>query len=236
MNAGGQNEALAAARKLFAGPCDFIWGTGTIDSLPQQTLPEVAFVGRSNAGKSSLINALTGRKTLARVSRTPGRTREINFFKLGGRLMLVDLPGYGYAKVSRSQQEDWWVLVEGYLTHRVPLRGVIHLVDARHPPTDRDQGLQDFLVAVGAPSVVVLTKADKVPRGQRRAVPAAAVRLLGLARPEMGLFFSAETGEGAPELWRAVDALLAAPPGRLRDRAGAPFPAPGVAPERPESD
>ena len=209
---------------------------GRLDQFPHGERPEVAFAGRSNVGKSSLINRLLGRRGLARTSSTPGRTRTINFYLVNEAVLFADLPGYGYAKVSRSLQEDWWALVEGYLPHRVPLRGVIHLVDARHPPTDRDQGLQDFLVAAGAPSVVVLTKADKVPRGQRRAVQAAAVRLLGLARAEMGLFFSAETGEGAPELWRAVDALLATPPGRLRDRAGAPFPAPGVAPERPESD
>ena len=209
---------------------------GRLDQFPHGERPEVAFAGRSNVGKSSLINRLLGRRGLARTSSTPGRTRTINFYLLNETVLFADLPGYGYAKVSRSLQEDWWALVEGYLTHRAPLRGVVHLVDARHPPTDRDQGLQDFLVAVGAPSVVVLTKADKVPRGQRRAVQSAAVRLLGLARPEMGLFFSAETGEGAPELWRAVDALLAAPPGRMRDRAGAPFPGPGVAPVRPESD
>ena len=209
---------------------------GRLDQFPRGERPEVAFAGRSNVGKSSLINRLLGRRGLARTSSTPGRTRTINFYLVNEAVLFADLPGYGYAKVSRSLQEDWWVLVEGYLTHRVPLRGVVHLVDARHPPTDRDQGLQDFLVAVGAPSVVVLTKADKVPRGQRRAAQAAAARLLGLARPEMGLFFSAETGEGAPELWRAVDALLAAPPGRLRDRAGEPFQGPGVAPERPESD
>ena len=209
---------------------------GRLDQFPRGERPEVAFAGRSNVGKSSLINRLLGRRGLARTSSTPGRTRTINFYLVNEAVLFADLPGYGYANVSRSLQEDWWVLVEGYLRHRVPLRGVVHLVDARHPPTDRDQGLQDFLVAVGAPSVVVLTKADKVPRGQRRAVQAAAARLLGLARPEMGLFFSAETGEGAPELWRAVDALLAAPPGRLRDRAGAPFPGPGVATDRPESD
>ena len=102
---GGANAEFA--RKLFAGPCDFFWGTGDIDSLPPQSLPEVAFVGRSNAGKSSLINALTNRKSLARVSKTPGRTREINFFNLGGRLMLVDLPGYGYAKASKTLAMEW---------------------------------------------------------------------------------------------------------------------------------
>ena len=215
---------------------EIVESAGRVDQFPSGERPEVAFAGRSNVGKSSLINRLLGRRGLARTSSTPGRTRTINFYLVNQTVLFADLPGYGYAKVSRSLQEDWWVLVEGYLRHRASLRGVVHLVDARHPPTDRDQGLQDFLMTVGAPSVVVLTKADKVARGQRRAVQAAAARLLGLARPEEGLFFSAETGEGVPELWRAVDALLAAPLGRLRGRAGAPFPGPGVAPGRPESD
>ena len=106
------------ARKLFAGPCDFIWGASNINNLPPQSLREVAFVGRSNVGKSSLINALTGRKTVARVSQTPGRTRELNFFNLGGKLMLVDLPGYGYAKASRSLAQDWQTLAFAYMSGR----------------------------------------------------------------------------------------------------------------------
>src|ERR1700689_4520267 len=103
------------ARKLFAGPCDFKWGASRIDNLPPQGLREVAFVGRSNVGKSSLINALTGRKTVARVSQTPGRTRQINFFNLGGRLMLVDLPGYGFAKRSKTEAEQWQEMIFAYL-------------------------------------------------------------------------------------------------------------------------
>ena len=215
---------------------EIVESAGRVDQFPRGEQPEVAFAGRSNVGKSSLINRLLGRRGLARTSSTPGRTRTINFYLVNQAALFADLPGYGYAKVSRSLQEDWWVLVEGYLRDRAPLRGVVHLVDARHPPTDRDQGLQDFLMSVGMPSVVVLTKADKVPRGQRRAVQTAAARLLGLARPEEGLIFSAETGEGVPELWRAVDALLAAAPGRLRDRTGAPLPGSGGSLERPESD
>ncbi|MBU6299594.1 MAG: ribosome biogenesis GTP-binding protein YihA/YsxC, partial [Alphaproteobacteria bacterium] len=128
--------ALLAARKLFAGPCEFVWGTGSIDSLPPQGLPEVAFVGRSNAGKSSLVNALTGRKTLARVSQTPGRTREINFFKLGERLMLVDLPGYGYAKASKSLAAEWQRLIFAYLRGRANLRRVVLLMDGRRGVMD----------------------------------------------------------------------------------------------------
>src|SRR5690348_9423408 len=110
------------ARKLFAGPCDFVWGASRIDNLPPADLPEVAFVGRSNVGKSSLINALTNRKGLARVSHTPGRTREINFFRLGERVMLVDLPGYGYAKASRTLSQSWQELIFAYLHSRPSLR------------------------------------------------------------------------------------------------------------------
>src|SRR6185312_2452457 len=110
-------DAVAAetARKLFAGTCDFIWGAASPDDLPPAELPEVAFVGRSNAGKSSLINALTGRKTLARVSHTPGRTRQINFFDLNKRIVLADLPGYGYAKASKSLADEWQSLIFAYL-------------------------------------------------------------------------------------------------------------------------
>src|SRR3954462_8181830 len=120
------------ARKLFAGPCDFIWGTGKADSLPPQTLPEVAFVGRSNVGKSSLINALTGRKSLARTSVTPGRTQEINFFDLSGRLMMSDLPGYGFAQAPKDKVELWTDFIKLYLKGRTTLRRAFVLIDARH--------------------------------------------------------------------------------------------------------
>ena len=121
----GMTEEAAdaeAARKLFAGACDFIWGASSVDNLPPETLPEIAFVGRSNAGKSSLLNALTSRKTLARVSHTPGRTRQINFFNLGGKLVLADLPGYGYAKASKSLADEWQHLIFAYLRGRANLR------------------------------------------------------------------------------------------------------------------
>ena len=115
-------EADEAARKLFAGPCDFIWGATSPDNLPPETLNEVAFVGRSNAGKSSLVNALTGRKSLARVSQTPGATRQINFFNLGGHMMLVDLPGYGFAKRSKTEAQAWQEMIFSYLRGRARLR------------------------------------------------------------------------------------------------------------------
>src|SRR6201996_4700025 len=128
------------ARKLFAGPCDFIWGAASVDNLPPATLPEVAFVGRSNAGKSSLLNALTGRKTLARVSNTPGRTRQINFFNLGGKLVLADLPGYGYARASKSLADEWQNLIFAYLRGRANLCRVAVLIDARRGAMDTGSG------------------------------------------------------------------------------------------------
>jgi len=155
-------EKLAAARKLFAGACDFVWGTGDINSLPPQSLPEIAFVGRSNAGKSSLINALTNRKTLARVSHTPGRTREINFFKLGNRLMLADLPGYGYAKASKTMTAEWQKLIFSYLRGRASLRRVSLLIDARRGVLDLDKEVMCLLDEAAVSFGVVLTKIDKL--------------------------------------------------------------------------
>src|ERR1700744_3678689 len=125
------DREIEAARILFAGPCDFVWGAQGAGNLPPEGLPEVAFAGRSNAGKSSLINALTGRKTLARVSQTPGATRQINFFNLAGKLMLVALPGYGFAKVSKTEAAEWQALIFSYLRGRARLRRVMLLVDAR---------------------------------------------------------------------------------------------------------
>ena len=161
----GADEAadrLARARKLFAGSCEFVWGTGDIDSLPPQGLPEIAFVGRSNAGKSSLINALTNRKALARVSHTPGRTREINFFKLGDRLMLADLPGYGYAKASRAMAAEWRKLIFAYLRGRASLRRVSLLIDARRGVLDVDRTVMNLLDEAAVSFGLVLTKIDKL--------------------------------------------------------------------------
>jgi len=158
-----------------------------------------------------MINRLLSRRNLAHTSSTPGRTRTINFYTVNEQCLFVDLPGYGYAKVSRALKDAWWDLVEGYLTEQPQLRGVIHIVDARHLPTPLDRELQTFLRAVGLASLVVLTKADKVPRGERPAVRAAAARALDLPTPDAALFFSAETGEGVPELWRAIEERLRAP-------------------------
>src|ERR1700710_341500 len=130
------SDEVEAARKLFAGPCAFIWGATSADALPPEKLAEVAFVGRSNAGKSSLVNALTGRKSLARVSQTPGATRQINFFNLGEKLMLVDLPGYGFAKRSKTEAAAWQEMIFSYLRGRARLRRVALLIQGRRGPRD----------------------------------------------------------------------------------------------------
>jgi GTP-binding protein len=155
---------VEAARKLFAGSCEFVWGTGNIETLPPPTLNEAAFVGRSNAGKSSLINALTNRKALARVSHTPGRTREINFFDLAGRLMLADLPGYGYARASKSLSAEWQRLIFAYLRGRPNLRRVMLLIDSRRGLMETDRAAMDLLDEAAVSYAVVLTKIDELKR------------------------------------------------------------------------
>jgi len=165
---------VAAARKLFAGACDFVWGTADINSLPPQGLPEIAFVGRSNVGKSSLINALTNRKTLARVSHTPGRTQQINFFNLADRLMLTDLPGYGYAKASKTMAAEWQKLIFAYLRGRSTLRRVSLLIDSRRGVMDLDEQVMKLLDEAAVSYGVVLTKIDELKPAQATAAVAAA--------------------------------------------------------------
>lgn len=163
-----------AARKLFAGPCDFIWGATSAEQLPPEQLNEVAFVGRSNAGKSSLVNALTGRKSLARVSQTPGATRQINFFNLAGRLMLVDLPGYGFAKRSKTESDAWQEMIFSYLRRRARLRRVMLLLDARRGAMDSDLQVMGLLDQTAVSYALVLTKVDELKASDRtRALEAA---------------------------------------------------------------
>jgi GTP-binding protein len=151
-----------SANHLFAQPCTFVMGCAALEALPPATLPEIAFAGRSNVGKSSLVNALTGRSTLAKASNTPGRTRQLNFFLLAERLMLVDLPGYGYAQAPRKEVRQWTHLVKDYLTGRPNLMRVLLLIDARHGLKDVDEGIMDLLDTAAVTYQIVLTKADKV--------------------------------------------------------------------------
>lgn len=146
---------------MFKGSCEFVRGVARIGDLPSETLPEIAFVGRSNVGKSSLINALLNRKDLARTSNTPGRTQQLNFFNLSDKIMIVDLPGYGYAKASKKDIKKWNQLIESYLQIRVSLRRVFILVDSRHGLKDSDREMMSLLDEAAVPYQVVLTKIDK---------------------------------------------------------------------------
>lgn len=153
---------VAAARKLFAQNCEFVQGAARPEQVPSPTGDEVAFAGRSNVGKSSLVNALVGQKALARSSTTPGRTRQINFFDLGGRLVLVDLPGYGYARAPKSDIAAWTNLVRYYLRLRPNLRRVCLLIDARHGPKETDFEVMSLLDEAAVSYLIVLTKIDKL--------------------------------------------------------------------------
>src|SRR5215469_14546753 len=180
-------EELEAARRLFAGPCEFVAGAALLDSLLPISLPEIAFAGRSNVGKSSLVNALTGRKALARTSSSPGHTRQINFFDLGARLFLVDLPGYGFAQVSRSMKETWQDLASAYLRGRPTLKRVCLLIDSRHGVEEADRETMKNLDAAAVSYQLVLTKTDQLKEAEvARAIAAAEMvaRKHGAAHPK----------------------------------------------------
>src|SRR5271168_3332823 len=162
MSADFTGKALEDARRLFAGECEFVAGAATPDSLPFSRLPEVAFAGRSNVGKSSLINALTGRAGLARVSQTPGRTQELIFFDLDGKARLVDMPGYGYAAVAKAKSAAWGELARDYLRGRPSLLRVFLLVDGRHGLKESDHATMRALDSAAVSYAVVLTKGDEV--------------------------------------------------------------------------
>jgi GTP-binding protein len=189
---------------------DFLGGMATATGWrPDAGLPEVAFAGRSNVGKSSLLNALVRRRAFARVSKTPGRTREINFFRVNNEFVLADLPGYGYAKVSKTLRAEWKPLIEGYLRRSPTLRGVVQLLDVRREPTEDDLQMLDFLADVGVPTVVVVTKTDKVsPRAVEERMRELA-RTLGVDEEQL-IPFSSTGGTGRDELAEAMVGLLAA--------------------------
>jgi GTP-binding protein len=204
-----ESEAIERGRILFAQVCRFVRPIVSLDDVPDTELPEVAFIGRSNVGKSSLINALTGRGGLARVSNTPGRTREINLFDLGQRLMLVDLPGYGFARVSKAESAAWRRLIKGYLQGRPQLARVCVLIDARHGVKESDEEMMALLDGAAVSFHSVLTKADKISQAETAAVLNAVVdatRQHAAGHPDVFLT-SAETGAGIPELKAALAAV-----------------------------
>ncbi len=181
----------------------FVAGAADVRRIPPAKTPEIAFAGRSNVGKSSLLNRLVGSSKLARVSKTPGRTQQINFFEVDGKLGFVDLPGYGFARVPLSVKERWKVLVETYLTGRAALRLVIVLVDLRRMLQDDDVQLLEYLAAHGLCALVVGTKADKLPRGQRLQ-RARELQLLAARFGAEAMTCSSVTGEGITDLWRRI--------------------------------
>ena len=196
------DEEIEAARVLFARPATFVMGAAKIEQLPEPNLPEIAFAGRSNVGKSSLINGLVGMHKLARASNEPGRTREVNFFDLDGKLRLVDLPGYGWAKASKSTVRKFQDLGRDYLRGRVTLKRVYLLIDARHGLKDVDAEALDALDTAAVSYQIVLTKADKLKKGEAEAVQAATLRGVSkrpAAFPAV-IVTSAEKGVGMPEL------------------------------------
>lgn len=203
------DEAVEKGRVLFAKPCEFVLGAARLDHIPESRLPEVAFAGRSNVGKSSLVNALTERKMLARVSNTPGRTREINFFRLSDVLMLADLPGYGFARASKTDSERWAGLVFEYLRGRPTLRRVILLIDSRRGLLKNDNDVMTLLDRAAVSYQLVLTKADKLKPAELAAIISRVQdesRRHGAAHPDV-IATSAVTGEGIPELRAELAAL-----------------------------
>jgi GTP-binding protein len=200
---------LEAGRRLFAQPCNFMLGVANLEQLPEAMLPEVALAGRSNVGKSSLLNALTGRRQLARISQTPGRTQQLNFFDLGARLILVDLPGYGYAQAPKDTVRDWQRLLRSYLRGREALRQVLVLVDARHGLKESDHEIMALLAEAAVAYRIVLTKADQVRAHELdeliSGLAAELIRKPG-AHPEV-LATSARQGTGIGELRAALAAF-----------------------------
>ena len=195
-------EAIEAGRLLFAAECRFFYAAQRLDQLPETGLPEVAFAGRSNVGKSTLINALTGRKALARASNTPGRTRQLNFFDLGSRLTLVDMPGYGYAQAAKEVKEDWQGLMFEYLRGRPTLRRVVLLLDSRIELKASDLAVMDLLDRAAVTYQLVLTKADGVRPGallRKQEEVSTLVRKHPAAHPEL-LTTSSETALGMEAL------------------------------------
>lgn len=181
---------------------------GVTSKIPETTLPEVAFAGKSNVGKSSLINALMRRKSYARTSSQPGKTQTINFYNINELMYLVDLPGYGYAKVSESVKAKWGKMIEKYLRTSKQLKQVFLLIDIRHDPSANDKMMYDWIVENGFRPIIVATKLDKIKRSQVQKQVKAVRNGLGLRKEDVLIPFSSETKQGLEELWKYVDSYV----------------------------
>ncbi len=212
LKAPGEAAPVKAVDPLVIRHLDFLGGmVEAAGWRPPAGMPEVAFSGRSNVGKSSLLNRLVRRKAFARVSKTPGRTREINFFSVNKEFVLADLPGYGYAKVSKERKSEWGRLIESYLRDNPDLRGVVQLLDARHDPTEDDLKMFDLLADIGLPTLVVVTKIDKLSARERAGRVTTLAACCGVAEDQI-IPCSAVTGEGRDDLAAALVLLLTATP------------------------
>lgn len=181
---------------------------GITSTLPKNQVPEIAFAGKSNVGKSSLINALLNRKSLARTSASPGKTQTINFYNVNHEMYLVDLPGYGYAKVSQSVKEQWGKLIERYLHQSKQLKAVFLLVDIRHDPSENDKTMYNWIHHNGYQPIIIATKADKLKRSQIPKQVKAIKEGLKLAPGSVVIPFSAQTKQGREEIWNLAEQLL----------------------------
>ena len=178
---------------------------GITSTLPENTLPEIAFAGKSNVGKSSLINGLMNRKSFARTSATPGKTQTINFYNINQELYLVDLPGYGYAKVSEQEKKKWGQMIERYLHQSKQLRAVFLLIDIRHAPSANDKMMYDWILSQGYHPIIIATKLDKLKRSQVQKQVKVVRQGLGLSKDSILIPFSAVTKQGRDEIWNLVD-------------------------------
>jgi len=218
MTAGFTSAEIGAGRKLFAGEWKFLWAAASLDALPKMSGIEIAFAGRSNVGKSSLINALTGRNALARTSHTPGRTQELIYFGNDSGFLLVDMPGYGYAEAPREKVKAWTGLIHAYLKGRANLARVYMLIDARHGLKDTDKPALDALGEAAVSHQIVLTKSDQIGTSQlaeRIAATAAAMAKRPAAFPEL-IATSAHKGTGIAEMRAAIAKLVAERTGERR--------------------
>ncbi|MCZ8536198.1 MULTISPECIES: ribosome biogenesis GTP-binding protein YihA/YsxC [Paenisporosarcina] len=174
------------------------------EQYPEDGFPEFALAGRSNVGKSSFINKMIGRKSMARISSKPGKTQTLNFYKIEEQLFFVDVPGYGYAKVSKSEREAWGKMIETYITSRELLKAVIQIVDLRHPPSDDDCMMYDFLKYHNIPCIVIATKADKIPKGKWEKHKKMVREELDMEAHDTMILFSSETGLGFDAAWAEI--------------------------------